>query len=91
MQHFVALFLLAMCTAAAVADEPKKASDPPSAQPEGGSPKPYVTGGPLPKSCSEAEWKEAIEAVIAATRDIPRGSTAEFIAKANEAAARFGC
>ena len=82
-----------LCTGLATADAaaPERNLDDPLAQAEGMAQKVYVSGGPLPKYCTEKEWKEAIEATIAATKDIPRGATAEFVRRANEVAARFGC
>jgi len=38
-----------------------------------------------------AEWNRAIDATVAATKDIPLGNAAEFIRRANAVAARFGC
>lgn len=75
----------------AVAEEPSRTIDDPRGQMAGFAAKPYVTGGPLPKYCTEQEWKAAIEATVAATKDIPPGATAEFVRRANEVAARFGC
>ena len=94
MARVLALTVLGLlCTGLATADtvEPRRHLDDPLAQAEGIAQKPYVTGGPLPKYCSEQEWKSAIEAVIAATKDIPIGATAEFVRRANAVAARFGC
>lgn len=94
MARVLALTVLGLlCTSLAAADtvEPRRHLDDPLAQTEGMAQKPYVTGGPLPKSCTREEWNAAIEATVAATKDIPLGATAEFVRRANEVAARFGC
>lgn len=83
--------LLLVIPVALSAEEPRRHFDDPLAQAEGMAQKPYTTGGTLPKYCTEQEWKAAIEATIAATKDIPLGATAEFVRRANEVAARFGC
>ena len=86
----VSLFLAA-CTSLALAEEPRQNRNEPLSQAEGMPQKPYRSGDPLPKYCTAEEWRTAIEATVAATRDIPVGSTAEFVARANQVAARFGC
>lgn len=90
MRLLLAVFILVF-SLPAVADEPKAPANDRLVQIEGGSPKPYTSGGPLPKYCTREEWNAAIEATVAATKDIPRGATAVFIRRANEVAARFGC
>jgi len=90
----LAAFALALMTSPVLAASdasPTPVGSYPSALPEGGSPKHFVTGGPLPKYCTRSEMNAAIAATVAATKDIPIGNTAEFVRKANAVAASYGC
>lgn len=91
MKQFLAVLAFVTCTTMAFAQEPSRNIDDPRGQTMGFVAKPFVTGGSLPKYCTAAEWKVAIDATVAETKDIPQGQTAEFVRKANATAARFGC
>lgn len=90
MQSLLALFALVTITPA-FAQEPSRTYDDPRGQLVGFVPKPYTTGGALPKYCTREIWDRAIAATVAETKDIPLGQTAEFVRRANSVAARFGC
>lgn len=91
MKLFALFAVTALIASPLGAKEADRLSDDPRGQMEGFTPKPYTTGGPLPRYCSPAEWRNAIDAAVAETKDIPLGQTAEFIRRANAVAARFGC
>lgn len=90
MKPLLAIFILTV-SLPAIAEEPSRNIDDPRGQTVGFTAKPYVTGGPLPKYCTREEWARAIDATVAETKDIPVGQTAEFIRRANQVAARYGC